>query len=387
MVCRGPVEAHYTGSQYVSTLLLRLSLGSLWFHSEPVGQGSDIVPGRNPDAMFALNAKYLTGQSTKIAPGATSVNLAARGQLVNHNGQLTLELLKTGNGLPAAVPVLNAVRDVTTGLDKIIVPAMAGAPARNILVNPVSQPEENRMYDPATGLGNIMQTVTIDKPSDIFLTGPELLPQRPANTGNHQPGPKTPTHTGPLIFPVETPTITTTPAEDVSGFRDFIYWRPDATGTGVEPVYVMLSGPYGETNTTGKYSGRDFHTDRAGGPVQELDWKTATIDRAGVDKVKLHTGRFGNKADNRVMIDRLEKVLKGELQPTDIDKRFYTHEIRELERYRNLGFKDNELPENEAEVWNNTHSATLEDYKINEKKQPLYTPEAEEAFIKEMEIK
>lgn len=34
----------------VSPLLLRLSLGSLWFHSEPAGQGSDIVPGRDMDA-------------------------------------------------------------------------------------------------------------------------------------------------------------------------------------------------------------------------------------------------------------------------------------------------------------------------------------------------
>lgn len=95
---------------------------------------------------------------------------------------------------------------------------------------------------------------------------------------------------------------------------------------------MMLSGPYGETNVKGKYSGRDFHTDKAGGPVQNLDWKTATIDRAGVDRVKLHTGRFGESPDNKVMIDRLEKILKGELQPTDTDKRFYTHEIRELER-------------------------------------------------------
>jgi hypothetical protein len=28
------------------------------------------------------------------------------------------------------------------------------------------------------------------------------------------------------------------------------------------------------------------------------------------------------------MIARLEKILQGELQPTDTDKRFYTHEIR-----------------------------------------------------------
>lgn len=60
-----------------------------------------------------------------------------------------------------------------------------------------------------------------------------------------------------------------------------IYWQPDASGTGVEPVYVMLSSPYGETNAKGKYSGRDYNTDKAGGPVRELSWGTATIEQEG----------------------------------------------------------------------------------------------------------
>ncbi|EPT7718449.1 S-type pyocin domain-containing protein [Escherichia coli] len=324
-----------------SPLLLRLSLGSLWLHSEPAGQGSDIVPGRDMDAMFVLNAQHLAGQSVKIEPGATSVNLPVRGQLVNSNGQLALQLLKTGNGsLPAAVPVLNAVRDAATGLDKITVPAVAGVPSRTILVNPAP------------------------------------VPARPSDTGNQKPTPVTPVHTGTEVKPVETITVTTSPVAENGGLRDFIYWRPDATGTGVEPVYVMLSSPYGETNAKGKYSGRDYNTEKAGGPIQNLDWKTATIDRDGVDKVKLHTGRFAGSDANKVMIDRLEKILKGELPPTDTDKRFYTHEIRELERYRNLGIKDGTIPDNQGEVWNNTHTATLEDYKINERNEPLYTPDA-----------
>lgn len=322
------------------------------FHSPKAGEGSDKVPGRDLEAMFALNAQHIAGQGVKIEPGAKSVNLPVRGQLVINNGQLAMRLLKTGNSsIPAAVPVLNAVRDAATGLDKITVPTVAGAPARTILVNPAS------------------------------------APSKPSNTGNQKPVPVTPVHTGTEIKPVETLVTTTTPAVDAGGLRDFIYWRPDAAGTGVEPVYVMLSGPYGETNAKGKYSGREYNTDKAGGPIQNLDWKTATIDRAGVDKVKLHTGRFGESPENKVMIDRLEKILKGELQATDTDKRFYTHEIRELERYRNLGIKDGIIPENYDEVWNNTHTSTLEDYKINEKTQPLYTPEAEEAYRKAEEGK
>jgi hypothetical protein len=83
--------------------------------------------------------------------------------------------------------------------------------------------------------------------------------------------------------------------------------------------------------------------------------------------------------DNKLMIERLERILMGELTATDIDKRFYTHEIRELERYRALGVPDGV---NDKSVWNDAHAATLEDYKVNEKKQPLYTPEAEDAYIK-----
>ena len=96
----------------------------------------------------------------------------------------------------------------------------------------------------------------------------------------------------------------------------------------------------------------------------------------GLDEVKSHAGRFGESPENKVMIERLEKILKGELQATDTDKRFYTHEIRELERYRNLGVKDGEVPENDAEVWNNTHTATLEDYKLSSDESLLYTPDA-----------
>lgn len=87
------------------------------------------------------------------------------------------------------------------------------------------------------------------------------------------------------------------------------------------------------------------------------------------------------------MIERLEKIIKREIKPTDTDKRFYTHELRELERYRNLGIKDGEVPKNSAEVWNHTHTATLEDYKVNERTQPLYMPEAEEAYCKAEEGK
>jgi hypothetical protein len=91
-----------------------------------------------------------------------------------------------------------------------------------------------------------------------------------------------------------------------------------------------------------------------------------------VDKVKLHISRFGDSSDNQVMIERLEKIITGDIEATDVDKRFYTHEIRELERYRRLGIPDGVEPNDRGETWNNTHSAALEDYRINEVAQPLY---------------
>ncbi|WP_196775850.1 pyocin [Salmonella enterica] len=76
------------------------------------------------------------------------------------------------------------------------------------------------------------------------------------------------------------------------------------------------------------------------------------------------------------MIERLEKILKGEMQPTDTDKRFYTHEIRELERYRSLGIPDGVSPDDNGATWNNTHTATLEDYQLGNDEALLYTREA-----------
>lgn len=83
--------------------------------------------------------------------------------------------------------MLNAVRDAATGLDKITVPAVAGAPSRTILVNPA----------PA--------------------------PARPSDTGNQKPAPVTSVHTGTEEKPVETITVTTSPVAENGRLRDFIY--------------------------------------------------------------------------------------------------------------------------------------------------------------------
>jgi len=109
----------------------------------------------------------------------------------------------------------------------------------------------------------------------------------------------------------------------------------------------------------------------------DLDWRTALITEIGIELVKIHTGRFEKSDANEVMINRLVKILRGELLVTDTDKRFYTHELRELERYRALKVPDDANPLDGT--WNNAHTATLEDYKLGQDIELLYTPEAVEA--------
>ncbi|EAA9055346.1 S-type pyocin domain-containing protein [Salmonella enterica] len=108
------------------------------FWSQEAGKGSDRVPGRDMEALFATQAILLNrGDPEALQPGVDSVELPVRAYLAEENGHLALRLLKTGTGgLPAVVRILDAVRDPETGLDKIIVPGLNGRRDREVLVNP-----------------------------------------------------------------------------------------------------------------------------------------------------------------------------------------------------------------------------------------------------------
>ena len=116
---------------------------------------------------------------------------------------------------------------------------------------------------------------------------------------------------------------------------------------------------------TGSASGRPFDPDNAGGPIRRSDWRTATINKDGIADVKNHVSRFDDYPPNQHMIERLERIERGEIPATDYDLKYYTHEIRELQRYRNMGIPDGSDPS--YEVWNNAHTATLEDFGLSEK--------------------
>ncbi|WP_077048550.1 S-type pyocin domain-containing protein [Pseudomonas sp. KK4] len=172
-------------------------------------------------------------------------------------------------------------------------------------------------------------------------------------------------------------------AFELPDFRDCIYCFP--IDSGLPPIYVVFNSPYEGASTRGKFSGRFYNPAKAGGPILDLDWTSATVTQAGIDLVKLHTGRFDPSDANAIMIERLEKIVRDKLVATAIDKRFYTHELRELERFRALGVADGVNPDDNGATWNNTHAATLEDYKLEDSAVLLYTPNALEADEKQRE--
>jgi len=74
------------------------------------------------------------------------------------------------------------------------------------------------------------------------------------------------------------------------------------------------------------------------------------------------------------MIQRLRDIAADRLQPTQVDRNFYSHELRESVRYPRLGWRAGQ-PNNDIaayELWNNAHTATLEDYGLREGPGVLY---------------
>jgi hypothetical protein len=214
---------------------------------------------------------------------------------------------------------------------------------------------------------------TTDTPP-ITLIFPIAAPGDSSTASPAQPV-ENPVYTGITLTPIEVKTEPFPIARQLT-IRDGIYVYP--ADSGLPPIYVVFSSPYEGATTKGEHSGRMYNPDKAGGPTQDLDWTTATVTQEGIDLVKLHTSRFDTSDANKIMLDRLEKILSGQISITDIDKRFYTHEIRELERYRALGVADGVKP-NDDTIWNSTHTATLEDYRLKDGFDLFYTPEAIEA--------
>ena len=95
--------------------------------------------------------------------------------------------------------------------------------------------------------------------------------------------------------------------------------------------------------------------------------------------------RKGAAAD-LVMIQRLHAILEGKLETTDTDRRFYSHALRMMERFRAMGIADDYIPRSNPSLWNNLHTATLEDFKLSNDEALRYTAEAIDA-AKKQELK
>ncbi|KJZ67022.1 S-type pyocin domain-containing protein [Pseudomonas fluorescens] len=164
------------------------------------------------------------------------------------------------------------------------------------------------------------------------------------------------------------------PELDLYSFGGFINVFPIESG--IPAQYVVFNTPYEGAIVEGEHSGRDFNPEQTGGPTLDMKWEPAIASQEGANIVKLHTSKFHPSDANKVMIDRLDRILRGELEMNDTDRRFYTHEIREFERFKALGYGDTEMPDPDSPVWNNVHTATLEDFKLKDDPSLLYTPEA-----------
>lgn len=228
-------------------------------------------------------------------------------------------------------------------------------------------------------LNDVYEVALPDSPTDFLTWTPAISP---GNSSTVSPIAETdaPAYSGAPIVPIEgrldlNPIL-------VEGWERFVIVFPDDSG--IAPLYVVFSSPYGGVED-GEHSGRDFNSEETGLPVTSSDWVPSIIAKNGIDIVKLHTSKFPDSDANKIMIDRLERIFRGELEVTDTDKRFYTHEIREFERLKALGYGDTEMPDKDSSVWNNVHTATLEDYKLKDDPTLLYTPEALEAARRQEE--
>ena len=146
----------------------------------------------------------------------------------------------------------------------------------------------------------------------------------------------------------------------------------DADGTGYATVGTAAADV--QAGARGPASRRDFDPESAGGPIRQLDARKASITNEGVQEVAAHLRRFtgGGPLDTpeQGMLDRLTSIAAGAMEPTSYDLNFYTHELDEAGRYAELGFEAEsgvDLGSSEMyEVWNNVHTAALEDYGIRD---------------------
>ncbi|MEK0178753.1 MAG: hypothetical protein EAZ78_18395 [Oscillatoriales cyanobacterium] len=131
----------------------------------------------------------------------------------------------------------------------------------------------------------------------------------------------------------------------------------------------------------GATSGRPFNPSKAGGKILNLSYQNVKITDKGVALVEAHVRRFDPVGEAELkMVERLRSIATQTLVAEPVDLRFYTHELREYLRYKKLGYPTAQPtnPDDAYELWNNAHTATLEDYKLKEGFGVLFHPSVED---------
>jgi hypothetical protein len=106
------------------------------------------------------------------------------------------------------------------------------------------------------------------------------------------------------------------------------------------------------------------------------------LEQDSVKAAETKIERKGSAAD-LIMLARLDAILECKLAMTDTDRRYYAHAIRMMERFRAMGLADDYIPKSNPSLWNNVHSATLEDFKLGDDEALRYTAEAIDAAKKQ----
>jgi hypothetical protein len=128
----------------------------------------------------------------------------------------------------------------------------------------------------------------------------------------------------------------------------------------------------------GESSGRPFSPNETGLPIspRQLSTDGVRITERGVDKVEQHLSRFPADSQNQQQLQRLRDIASGNLEHTQPDLNNYTHELRESLRYNRLGYETGQPINDDAayRLWNNAHTATLEEYGLSDGSGVLYHP-------------
>ena len=138
------------------------------------------------------------------------------------------------------------------------------------------------------------------------------------------------------------------------------------------------------SKVAGEFSGRMYDPARIGIRIERRSLAQVQIEANKLETVARHIARFGDDEANNLMLRRLRQIANGLMAPTRYDLQFYAHEIRECERYTALGFPDGQPGSlDEAyELWNNAHTATLEEYGVTNERIEPYHPDAQAMMFK-----